>query len=1466
MLINKYKSMKKTIFLLAIFLITSSIHIKAQFIGENYDPQNKIFNKSFYKCFKVVPYGNKSTMDYDFEVLENNLVVDVSFHLFGSVFTHTTEETRIYDSNNNPIPFGAAVWETKTKPNQSKKYPYIYTYRWALTKGKYKLSALFSVTEFHQVIMPSENFVTISTVEIMYSAPAPGSYGVIKDGAIKVLAPVPVLKNISDMTLSKDVYTQKILFNGEYVDINLCTWTNNNPSIGLPGSGTGGIPSFKPINNTHEPIEAKITVTPKSAYKTLGKPVSFKIIVSPDLPDLPDPIINEGSKKLELSNSMTYVSTFIPLTEMKTLNYNNNQLSDPNVQVSVQYLDGLGRPTQTILRGITPERKDIGSIIVYDELGRESEQWANGIVSSNGAYVDPSELKNSIKTSVNDNNPFSKIVYDSSPINRIDKQYGAGGEWHSSNKDKPVKVNYFVNRSDNDTLNCIHYKVSDNSDTIMTVSRIKNYDNGELYVISKIDEDGNTAFEFKDKLDQVVLIRQILREGSAKEINDTYFIYDNFGNLRAVLPPMAASEMKTGNSWSNSSSDIIRNFAYLYKYDKRDRCIRYRAPGTHWIYNVYDFADRLIFTQDGEDRKKKLWKFNIPDVFGRVTIKGVCEKINNNNILSEISVGLLDNELINSKYNGKNAPYHGYTINIGNSTLRLINPVITATNFYDNYKHLELTGFTNDNMKYNIANVESIYLNRYGFNDENSTYLHKGLLTGSMVLQIDDNTDLSYLYNCMYYDYNKRVIQTRSTDHLGGVNCEYVAYNFSGNIVNKRMDRIYGGKSLTEYYTYIYDHANRLVKTTHKIDNNPEMTLSVNSYDEFGRLKKNAKGNKEKLSLNYTYNVRSWIESIKGEYFKQKLYYNKNYAGSKCFYNGNVAAMSWNLWDDLKKEWGSERGYTYEYDNLSRLKSANYKENGSTKNNYSTNYEYDKHGNIKTLLRYGKINAGNSSSSFGIVDKLTYTYNGNQLKNISDDINNFAYAESSDFKDKKGSGLEYYFNANGAMYRDLNKGITNIQYNILNLPLYIQIESESTRGLIKYKYSASGIKLNTIYKTDLNPQNTPLMSVDNYSTTSLPTKTIDYINNKIYENGSLKRILINGGYVEPYIVNGGIKYKYYFYLSDYLGNNRVVATTTGEIIQKNHYYPFGMSFAEGTTAEQGKQPYKFNGKEFEQMHGLNLYDFSARYYEADKGRFMTIDPFAERYYSISPYAYVANNPLKYIDPDGRKLKLVNMPDRTLENIARLAATNEGNRMLSYIIGHQKTINATGQLLSVESTYEDYYADYVLNPSIKLYGAPLTSYIAMGHELRHSYDHLNGEFKTTKLIDRNTLKTVEGNAVSMENYLRQVYSLTPLRDQYPSTGIPKGSPDFFKFPAGSERISNFKFLGRKDTIDKKAQAKLSVAGYSYTKTLENFDIWGRSKGLESRQYYMLVNTDKDRYVTYNIYEDEEEFKKAAGGGF
>ena len=67
---------------------------------------------------------------------------------------------------------------------------------------------------------------------------------------------------------------------------------------------------------------------------------------------------------------------------------------------------------------------------------------------------------------------------------------------------------------------------------------------------------------------------------------------------------------------------------------------------------------------------------------------------------------------------------------------------------------------------------------------------------------------------------------------------------------------------------------------------------------------------------------------------------------------------------------------------------------------------------------------------------------------------------------------------------------------------------------------------------------------------------------------------------------------------------------------------------------------KYNGKEFDRTHGLDWYDYSARQYDPASGRFTSMDPLCEKYYNISPYSYCAGNPIRYVDPDGRKVIII----------------------------------------------------------------------------------------------------------------------------------------------------------------------------------------------------------------------------------
>lgn len=844
------------------------------------------------------------------------------------------------------------------------------------------------------------------------------------------------------------------------------------------------------------------------------------------------------------------------------------QANGSDSRVNIDYFDGLGRLSNSVCVGASPSGLDIVTRQDYDSFGRRSREWLPRVSGySNGKYLMPKEFEGLSSDIYNhDTHPYSMPVYESSPLNRVVEQYGPGQDWYS--KGASVSTAYKANVAGNTVLNCKLYVVGDTGQT-PTLLQNGNYATGQLYVTEVKDEDGNTTYEFKDKLDQVVLTRQ-MKEGVA---HDTYHVYDDFGNLCFVLPPRIQDEGITQTK--------LDELAYQYRYDAHNRQIAKKLPGAGWTYYVYDKADRLIFSQDSLQRQKGEWMFTLPDAFGRVVVTGICKNPIN-----------VTNKFVKVTYSSTGS-YKGYYIHIDGFTRAVgTSPIILSANYYDNYdfRGASASGIPSEGIGYN---AEPGYGAQYAGGAQ-------GLLTGTLTAQLnsDGTPSSTYLYSVMYYDNRGRVIQTKSNNSLDeGIEQEYLAYDFVGNVTQrKHVHQAEGKTPQTEVYKYEYDSEGRLLSTTHQLNGGVKVKLSDNEYDGLGRLMTDRRNGHANLKTDYGYNVRSWTKSITNPLFSQTLYYNDkrgNGTQNTPVYNGNISGM----------DWTGGKGYNFTYDNLSRLTKTSYLENNVGSPKFSTSYSYDKHGNMLTLSRYGNQSVA--------IDNLTFTYQGNQLMRTDDTGTNPTLAGSMDFRDGTNTGDDYAYDVNGYLTKDSNKNIRDIEYNILNLPSKVIFGDGSS---VSYVYAADGRKLQTVH-------------IINGTTT-----TTDYVGNMIYENGILKRILVDGGYYE----NDG----YYFYIQDHLGNNRVVAKEDGSVIQTSEYYPFGMTFAESTSTDA--QPYKYNGKELDTKGGLNLYDYGARHYEPALGRFMTMDPLAEKYYSISPYAYCAGNPLKYIDLKGDSVSVADL--------------------------------------------------------------------------------------------------------------------------------------------------------------------------------------------------------------------------------
>ena len=441
---------------------------------------------------------------------------------------------------------------------------------------------------------------------------------------------------------------------------------------------------------------------------------------------------------------------------------------------------------------------------------------------------------------------------------------------------------------------------------------------------------------------------------------------------------------------------------------------------------------------------------------------------------------------------------------------------------------------------------------------------------------------------------------------LSGYDITSTVYTFSDKPSGVTHTHTASGKSTrTEVYTYTYDHADRISKVQRSLGGT-SITLYDATYDNFGRLLTKQYHGTSTNKLTYAYNLRSWLTGISGTCFTQNLYYNTGVGTAK--YNGSISSMTWKSGNE-----STVRGYKFTYDGLDRVLNATYGETASISTNanrFSENVTgYDKNGNIKSLQRYGQTGA----SAYGLIDNLTFTLNGNQLSRVDDAVSTVAYGTNTAFVNGASAAGEYAYDANGNLTKDLNKGITDIQYNCLNLPSAVTFSDGST---ITYVYAADGTKLRTVHKI------------------GGATTTTDYCGNVVYENGAQKLLITEEGYITL------SDNKYYYYLKDHQGNNRVVINQSGAVEETNHYYLFGGVFASSTST----QPYKYNSKEYDTKKGLNWYDYGARHYDAVLGRFMTVDPLAEKYYSESLYTYCYSNPINCIDPNGKDGIYIAFPD------------------------------------------------------------------------------------------------------------------------------------------------------------------------------------------------------------------------------
>ena len=929
-----------------------------------------------------------------------------------------------------------------------------------------------------------------------------------------------------------------------------------------------------------------------------------------------------------------------------------------DTKVTIKYFDGLGRPSQINAKKQSPNGKDIITQIEYDEFGRQVKDYlpAPSTIATGQFYENPE--------------PFYEAYYDSdiyysekqleaSPLNRVLKQAAPGDDW-ALGSGHEIEFNYQTNL--NGEVKIFTASTSYNStNKIYNISLNRHdgatYTTGQLYKTITKDENhesdnDNTIEEFKNKEGQVILKRTY--ESGTK--HDTYYVYDVYGNLTYVLPPLV-------NHNTAISSTVLDNLCYQYKYDDRNRLVEKKLPGKGWEYMVYDKQNRLVATQDENMRStnpainsfaqnSKVWQFTKYDKFGRIIYTGFTRSTANR-ITYQNAVNAKGS---NNETRSANLNVGGININYTNSTAypTTITKVLSV-NYYDNYTFYDAIPVPTD------ISVLSPPANDLGITSKSlptANYLAVTNAAGAVI---------GWEKTFTFYDTKSRPIRTYKKNHTGGYTQVDQDLDFRGKVVSRSTQHsrgsTNGGIITTERFTY--GNAERLIQHTHQINEGPVEVLSNNYYDELGQLTMKNVGGKENYevplqSIDYKYNIRGWLTDINDvedlydqkssewmDLWAFKIEYNapqNQNNGVRPLFNGNISETYWRTGKD-----NVQRSYGYTYDALNRLLAGYYRKPNANivdVNNYNESLTYDKNGNILTLNRNGgfdyPISTGNQ------IDELHYTYNYNQLMKVTD-----ATASSQGFNNgSSGSMSDYTYDDNGNMKTDKNKNITNIKYNHLNLPTEI---SFANNNKINYLYNAAGVKVEKKVKQGVNISKT------------------EYIDGYQYQNEKLLFFPTAEGYVsyaqipELQQVN---KLSYVYNFTDHLGNIRLSYTEDPQndhqliILEENNYYPFGLQhpgynkeiheidfwkYADLSQNEiiayadhlieivpvvKGKYQYKYNGKELQDELGLDVYDYGWRQYDSAIGRWQAHDPLAEKYRRWSPYNYAVNNPIRFIDPDG----------------------------------------------------------------------------------------------------------------------------------------------------------------------------------------------------------------------------------------
>lgn len=1018
-----------------------------------------------------------------------------------------------------------------------------------------------------------------------------------------------------------------------------------------------------------------------------------------------------GNKMRVLLIYLATAFSLLASAQSKDQNYvmSRHYLDDNGAAIAtVAYYNGLGDMEETVTSGCGTA-ESVYTYLNYDSKRQERQVFCPVPIGNGLSYENSASIIQASTDFYKDNNAFQQYSYDTSGRTvRVDL---SGKAWHEHNAH--TETTYGTNTPADKV---IRYK--------LPLAPSGFYPAGSLERISVKDADGREKIIFRDLDGNIILER--------RSLGDTYYIYNDLGQLRYVLTP------------EYQKHPDLSAFAYQYEFDAHDNLVKKILPGAQYTQYWYDKDGRCVFSQDAGLRSKGLFHFYLYDRIGRLAVSGVCRHCKTNIGNREVYVyASQSGDLLHSGYKCN-------TADIIDSEGAIIEKIY----YYDTYDFLS---------GYYKADFDSIApTQRNGAN---------GKLTGAMVRA----TNGQNIFSAYSYDPKGNIIEAQSKG-IDGYSSKFAyTYSLTDQLLTSTgcVDVRYGKKlNITQQNTYSTKNGQLASKTiTLEHGTSPNAITIGYEYDALNRLAKIIRP-KEVGPVTFDYDVHGWPTKIETNSFKEYLSYADG-AGTPCF-NGNISSQRW-----ANSNYAPQRSYNFTYDDVNRLTKSEYREVDGTSDatgHYDECAAYDMNGNITALQRHGLRQDG----TYGLIDNLKVSLSGNQLSSVTDAAGTIIREGALDFStDQDGKAL-YRYNASGALTGDTGRGITNIEYDDNLNPVRIQF---ANGNVTKYVYSAEGVKLRVIHYTAM--PNISVADGETHELTKAETQSVDSIDyllggNLVVKNGRIDKYLFGEGYCQAQIPsitwtkprfffpiddkpitkeqeeknkemletwnalynarNVADEFSFYYYNKDHLGNNREVINNYGGIRQVVNYYPFGTPYCDATSSlYAGQQPYKYNSKEFDTTHGLNTNDYGARQYNSILPSWDRLDPLCEKYYSISPYAYCHDNPVILIDPDGKKIVFAKGTTQEFKN--------QYTQFVKYLFDH----DAGTIIMDLEKRPETVYLkenvnenNYVLknqifwNPQIGLIttmGKILSPSILLAHEFGHMLEKLKKPQKYDK--DNNT---------------------------------------------------------------------------------------------------------------------------------